>query len=75
MKILVVDIGGTHVKVLVSGATARREFDSSPALTAAQMVEGVKAITKDWKYDAVSRDPAPRKPVVTIRFPRQDETP
>ena len=54
MKILVVDIGGTHVKVLVSGASARREFDSGPALTAAQMVEKVKAITKDWKYDAVS---------------------
>src|SRR3974390_1870697 len=54
MRILVIDIGGTHVKVLVSGASARRDFDSGLTLTAAQMVEGVKAITKDWKYEAVS---------------------
>jgi len=54
MKILVVDIGGTHVKVLVSGASPRRQFESGTKLTAAQMVKGVKAITKDWKYDAVS---------------------
>jgi polyphosphate glucokinase len=54
MKTLVVDVGGTHVKVLVSGVSARREFESGPGLTAAQMVEGVKAITKDWKYDSVS---------------------
>lgn len=54
MRILVIDIGGTNVKVLVSGASARRNFESGPTLTAAQMVEGVKAITKDWKYEAVS---------------------
>ena len=54
MRILVIDIGGTHVKVLVGGASARRDFESGPTLTAAQMVEGVKAITKDWKYEAVS---------------------
>jgi polyphosphate glucokinase len=54
MRILVIDIGGTNVKVLVSGADARRDFESGPTLTPAQMVEGVKAITKDWKYEAVS---------------------
>jgi polyphosphate glucokinase len=54
MKILVIDVGGTHVKALVTGAGTRREFESGPKLTAAQMVDGVKAITKDWKYDAVS---------------------
>jgi len=54
MRILVIDIGGTHVKVLVGGASARRDFESGPTLTAAQMVEGVKAITKDLKYEAVS---------------------
>ena len=54
MRILVIDVGGTHVKVLVSGASARRVFESGPTLSPAQMVEGVKAITKDWKYEAVS---------------------
>lgn len=54
MRILVIDVGGTRVKVLVSGATARRDFESGPTLTAAQMVDAVKEITKDWKYDAVS---------------------
>src|SRR5271170_5003451 len=54
MKVLAIDIGGTHVKVLVSGEDTPRKFDSSPQLTPEQMVKGVKEITKDWKYDAVS---------------------
>jgi glucose-6-phosphate isomerase len=52
--VLVVDVGGTHVKVLASGQKTSREFPSGPTLTAAQMVAGVKASTPDWKYDAVS---------------------
>src|SRR5262249_54783154 len=54
MRALVVDVGGTHVKVLASGETTSREFSSGPRLTAAQMVAGVKSVTADWKYDAVS---------------------
>ena len=54
MKILAIDIGGTHVKVLLSGEATPRKFNSGPKLTAKQMVAGVKEITKDWKYDAVS---------------------
>jgi polyphosphate glucokinase len=54
MRVLVVDIGGTHVKVHVTGQKAPREFASGPTLTAAQMVEGVKSVTAGWKYDAVS---------------------
>ncbi len=54
MNILVIDIGGTHVKVLVTGQTEHREFDSSPTLTPKQMVAGVKKLTKDWKYEAIS---------------------
>ena len=54
MRVLVVDVGGTHVKVLVTGEKEPREFDSGPTLTAAQMVAGVKAVVADWKYDAVS---------------------
>src|SRR6516165_5795953 len=54
MKILAIDIGGTHVKVLLSGEEIPRKFESGPSLTAKKMVAGVKAITKDWNYDAVS---------------------
>jgi polyphosphate glucokinase len=54
MNVLVIDVGGTHVKVLASGQKERREFPSGPAMTAEQMVRGVKELTGDWKYDAVS---------------------
>lgn len=54
MQILAVDIGGSHVKAVVSGQTEPRRIDSGPTLTAAQMVEGVKALTSDWSYDVVS---------------------
>ena len=54
MNVLVIDVGGTHVKTLSTGETKHRKFDSGPALTAAQMVEGVKTLTADWTYDAVS---------------------
>jgi polyphosphate glucokinase len=54
MKVLVIDIGGTHVKILATGHDERREFESGPALTVRQMVSGVKRLAKDWQYDAVS---------------------
>src|SRR5262250_638367 len=54
MNVLVVDVGGTHVKILATGQNAAREFPSGPTLTAEQMVAGVKKLTGDWKYDAVS---------------------
>ena len=54
MDILVVDIGGTHVKVLVSGQRTRRLIDSGPRMTARKMVTAVKRLTADWKYDVVS---------------------
>jgi len=54
MRVLVVDIGGTHVKVLATGHEEPREFSSWPTLTAEQMVTGVKAAAAEWTYDAVS---------------------
>ncbi len=54
MNVLVVDVGGTHVKVLATGQTEPRKFESGPTLTPARMVSGVKKLTRDWKYDAVS---------------------
>jgi polyphosphate glucokinase len=54
MKVLVVDVGGTHVKILASGQRESREFPSGPKLTAGQMVAEVRKLSEDWKYDAVS---------------------
>jgi polyphosphate glucokinase len=54
MNILVVDVGGTHIKMLVTGQTTPRKFDSGPMLTAEQMVAGVKQATQDWKYEGVT---------------------
>src|SRR6476659_954381 len=54
MNVLVIDVGGTHVKVLLSSEREPRKFESGPTLTAKEMVAGVKKITGDWKYDAVS---------------------
>jgi polyphosphate glucokinase len=54
-NVLGVDVGGTHVKVLVSGPDKeRREFVSGPKLGPREMVAGVKEATQDWSYDAVS---------------------
>jgi polyphosphate glucokinase len=53
-RILVVDVGGSHVKVLATGEPKRRRFESGPALTPSQMVDGVLELTKDWSYDVVS---------------------
>ena len=54
MNVLVVDVGGTHVKILATGQKEFRKFNSGPGLTARQMVAGVKKLAGDWKYDAVS---------------------
>jgi polyphosphate glucokinase len=54
MHVLVVDIGGTHVKILATGQNEAREFPSGPTLTAEQMVAAVKNLTGDWTYDAVA---------------------
>lgn len=54
MNILVIDIGGTHVKVLVTGQKNHREFDSGPRLTPKRMVAKIRQLVADWKYDVVS---------------------
>src|SRR5690242_8275111 len=53
-RILVVDVGGTHVKALATGHRQRVEIPSGPGMTPAKMVAAVRSATADWKYDAVS---------------------
>jgi glucose-6-phosphate isomerase len=54
MNILVIDVGGTHVKILATGEKEKREIDSGPTMTARQMVSSVKQLAGDWKYEVVS---------------------
>jgi polyphosphate glucokinase len=54
MNILVVDVGGTHVKILATGQSERRRFESGPTLTARAMVNGVRKLAEGWSYDVVS---------------------
>ena len=49
-----IDIGGSNVKMMVSGNEEMRKFPSGPTLTATQMVTQTKAATADWEYDAIS---------------------
>jgi|SRR5665213_1393299 len=53
-KILVIDVGGTHVKLHVPGSRKVIKFISGPAMTAAQMVAAVKKVSAGGNYDAVS---------------------
>jgi polyphosphate glucokinase len=54
VNVLVVDVGGTNVKVLASGQTTPLKIPSGPELTAADMVAAVKRSAADWNYDVVS---------------------
>ena len=52
-KILVIDIGGSHVKLMISRAK-KRKFRSGPQLTPREMVAQIKPLVSDWKFDAIS---------------------
>ena len=54
MKILVVDVGGTHIKALATGRKTPVKIASGPDLTPRLMVRRLLAAVKDWDYDAVS---------------------
>ena len=54
MNVLVVDVGGTHVKLLATGRRTPIKFDSGPHLTPAFMVRETLATAAGWRYDAVT---------------------
>lgn len=53
-NVLMIDIGGSNVKMMVGHNPEMRKFPSGRTLTAKSMVAQVKAATKDWEYDAIS---------------------
>lgn len=54
MNVLVVDVGGSHVKLLATGQPEARRFDSSPELTPGKLVARSLEMTRDWPKDVVS---------------------
>lgn len=53
-RVLSVDVGGTHVKVLLRGESQPREAVSGPSMTPAEMVRAVRHLARGWRYDVVS---------------------
>jgi len=54
MRVLVIDVGGSNVKVLATGRTQPLKIPSGPEMSAAEMAAAVKKAIAGWKYDAVS---------------------
>jgi polyphosphate glucokinase len=52
-KILVIDVGGTHVKLMIS-RKEKRKFKSGSKMTPRQMVSYIKSLIGDWKFDFIS---------------------
>jgi polyphosphate glucokinase len=53
-NILVIDVGGTHIKLLAAGQREQRKILSSPTMTPTKMVRDVKLATRDWEYGRIS---------------------
>ena len=69
-KILVVDIGGTHVKMMIS-PEEKRKFDSGPKLSPKELVAKIKEVAADWDFEAVSIGfPAPVKKGRIMKDPK-----
>ncbi len=53
-KILVIDVGGSNVKLMISQEEKRRKFSSGLKLGPDEAVKEIKEATRDWSFDAVS---------------------
>ena len=70
-KILVVDIGGSHVKLMISQEEKRRKFESGPKLAPDETVEQIEKVAADWDFDAVSIGfPAPVRDGKIMKDPK-----
>ena len=54
MRVLVVDVGGTNIKVSASDRRTIHKLPSGPSLTPAAMVKAVQAASRDWHCDVVA---------------------
>jgi polyphosphate glucokinase len=70
-NILVIDVGGSSVKMMISADEKRRKFPSGPKLGPKEAVEQIKEATSDWNYDAVSIGfPAPVREGKIVHDPK-----
>jgi len=70
-NILVIDVGGSNVKMMISTEEKRRKFPSGPKLGPKEAVEQIKEATTDWNYDAVSIGfPAPVRDGKIVHDPK-----
>jgi len=54
MKVLMIDVGGTNIKMMAAGHEGYRKVPSHERLSAAQMVKHVQSATEDWEFEAIS---------------------
>lgn len=52
--IMVIDVGGTHIKIKSSNLDERRSIDSGSKMSASRAVNDIKRLAHDWTYSAVS---------------------
>ena len=53
-RVLMIDVGGTNIKLQTNGQTEEVKIPSGPTMTPGRMVRDVKRVTKDWAYDVIS---------------------
>lgn len=53
-RVLVIDIGGSNVKLMISNRVKRRKFPSGRTLTPRRFVAETKKMVQDWKFDAIA---------------------
>lgn len=54
MNVLVLDVGGSHVKAVATGHLEPRSLDTGPDFTPDDLLEGLGPLIADWKWDVVS---------------------
>jgi polyphosphate glucokinase len=54
MKVLMIDVGGSNVKIMASRDGEVRKIPSGQEFTPAEMVRGVRELAGDWEYDRIS---------------------
>jgi polyphosphate glucokinase len=75
MNVLVIDIGGSHIKFLATGQTELRKIPSGTDFTPQKMVADIQEATKDWSYDVVSIGfPGPISDNKPVREPKNLRT-
>jgi len=53
-RVLVIDVGGTHIKLWLAGRKEPVKIDSGPHMTAARMARDVRRATEDWRFDVIT---------------------